>query len=67
MTQPGELFIKKGTKTETVTVLTLSLTLQFVDGVDRGALGNTLLLCRAKMLLVPINFKNGAYQNGGVY
>ena len=51
ITQPGELFIKKGTKTETVTVLTESLTLQFVDGVDRGALG----------ILVPINFKNGAW------
>ena len=46
----------------------MSLTLQFVDGVDRGALGNTRgLLCRGKMLLVPINFKYGAYQNGGAY
>ena len=52
----------------TVTVLTMSLTLQFVDGVDSGALGNTRgLLCRGKMLLVPTNFKNGAYQNGGAY
>ena len=40
ITQPGELFIKKGIKTETVTVLTVSITLQFADGVDRGALGN---------------------------
>ena len=46
----------------------MSLTLQFVDGVDRGALGNTRgLKYRGKMLLVPINFKYGAYQNGGAY
>ena len=37
-------------------VVSLAKVLQFVVGVDRGSLGNTRLLPRAKMLLVPINF-----------
>ena len=29
---------------------------QFVDGVDRGSLGNTRLLSHAKVLIAPIYF-----------